>query len=48
MINAPELVRPADLSQVPEPGKPLEGDALLRFVNRVAEEIAARLDLKKV
>ena len=48
LINAPVLVRPADLSAFPESGKPLAGEALDRFVNRVSEEIANRLDLKKV
>jgi threonine synthase len=48
LMNAPELVRPADLDAVPEPGNPLDGDALQFFVNRVSEEIAKILDLKKV
>jgi threonine synthase len=48
LINAPELVRPADLARVPEPGSPLSGKDLERFVQRIAEEIAIRLDLKKV
>ncbi|HMA66309.1 MAG TPA: pyridoxal-phosphate dependent enzyme, partial [Desulfosalsimonadaceae bacterium] len=48
LINAPELVRPADLEQVPEPGRPLSGAALEEFVNRMAAEIASVLDLKKV
>jgi threonine synthase len=47
LINTPELVCPADLKQVPEPGKPLTGQALADFVRRVSEEIATRLDLKK-
>jgi len=48
LINAPELIRPVDLERVPEPGKPLFGEPLDRFINRVSEEIANRLDLKKV
>lgn len=48
LINAPELVRPADLEAVPEPGSPLFGRELAEFVNRVSGEIANRLDLKKV
>ncbi|MFO7837989.1 MAG: threonine synthase, partial [Desulfosalsimonadaceae bacterium] len=48
LINNPELVRPADLARVPEPGKPLSGEPLEVFVRRTAEEIAGRLDLKKV
>lgn len=47
LINTPELVCPADLAEVPEPGKPLAGQALAYFVRRVTEEIANRLDLKK-
>ena len=48
LINAPELIRPADLEAVPEPGKPLSGEALDGFVSRIAREIAQILDLKKV
>ncbi len=48
LINAPELIRPADLEAVPEPGRPLSGAKLDRFVARMAEEIAKILDLKKV
>ncbi len=48
LINAPELVRPPDLKHVPEPGSPLAGKQLEDFVKRIAEEIAVRLDLKKV
>jgi len=47
LINAPQYVCPDDLDQVPAPGKPLEGEALQRFVNRMAEEIAGLLNLKK-
>ncbi|MGD8367275.1 MAG: threonine synthase [Desulfobacterales bacterium] len=47
LINAPVLVQPADLKKVPEPGRPLIGKDLTRFVGRVTEEIALRLDLKK-
>jgi threonine synthase len=48
LINAPQYLNPEDLDQVPAPGKPLEGQALQRFVNRMAEEIAGLLNLKKV
>ena len=48
LINAPVLVHPADLDAVPESGKPLAGKSLDRFVSRVSDEIANRLDLKKV
>jgi len=47
LINSPELIRPADLEAVPEPGKPLSGAALDTFVARMAREIAEILDLKK-
>jgi threonine synthase len=45
IANAPALIRPDDLTAVPEPGRPLDGEALDRFVRRVAEEIARALDL---
>jgi len=48
LINAPLYIHPADLDKVPEAGKPLKGEAFQRFVSRMAAEIAARLDLKKV
>lgn len=48
LMNAPLLVRPADLEHVPEPGKPLQGESLSCFVHRVSEEIAALLYLQKV
>ncbi|MFC1816217.1 threonine synthase [Thermodesulfobacteriota bacterium] len=47
LINAPLLICPKDLEQVPEPGKPLTGAAFERFVKRESEEIARILDLKK-
>ena len=47
-MNRPVYVQPADLERVPAPGKPLEGEDFARFVRRTAEEIAARLDLKKL
>ncbi len=48
LINNPELMLPADLQKVPQPGKPLSGSSLEIFVRRTAEEIARRLELKKV
>lgn len=48
LINAPLLVHPVDLEEVPESGRPLAGKSLDRFISRVSEEIANRLDLKKV
>ena len=47
LMNSPVLIRPKDLEKVPAPGKPLKGDDFKRFVERVSEEIAAALDLKK-
>jgi threonine synthase len=48
LINLPHYLRPNDLDQVPAPGKPLEGEALQRFVKRMAEEIAGLLNLRKM
>jgi len=48
LANRPELINPHDLGTVPQPGKPLSGEALKRFVTRVAEEIADRLELKRI
>ncbi|KPJ78502.1 MAG: threonine synthase [Deltaproteobacteria bacterium SG8_13] len=47
LINTPMLVHPPDLSKVPAPGKPLHGNDLEKFVQRMADEIAGRLKLKK-
>ena len=47
-INAPALIHPEDLAQVPAPGKPLKGDEFKKFVKRVSEEIARELNLTKV
>jgi threonine synthase len=47
LINRPRLIRPGDLEKLPAPGKPLSGADFQRFVDRVCEEIAAALDLKK-
>jgi len=48
LVNAPVYMRPADLEKIPTPGNPLEGDDLKRFVQRVSEEIARALSLKKI
>jgi threonine synthase len=48
LINTSALIRPADLEHVPEPGKPLHGEALSLFIHRISEEIAKLLDLQKV
>jgi len=47
LINMPIYLHPKDLAKVPAPGAPLDEPDLRRFVRRMAEEIAARLDLKK-
>jgi threonine synthase len=48
LINMPNYVKPPDLEKIPEPGKPLTGSDLKLFVDRIAEEIANNLKLKKV
>jgi threonine synthase len=48
LINLPTLVKPPDLKKIPSPGKPLTGDDFQIFVDRIAEEIANNLNLKKV
>ena len=48
LVNSPVYVHPKDLKIVPKPGAPINGDDFTRFVRRVSEEIAERLDLKKV
>jgi threonine synthase len=45
--NAPVAVEPANLDVLPEPGKPLHGEDLERFVRESAREIAKILGLKK-
>jgi threonine synthase len=48
LINLPELIRPGHLEKVPAPGKPLSGEDFDRFVMAVSQEIADKLQLKKV
>ena len=45
--NAPQLVKPENLTKFPEPGKPLDGEDLKNFVNSIALEIAQILNLEK-
>lgn len=45
--NAPVAIEPSDLDMLPEPGKPLHGEDLERFVRQSAREIAKILGLKK-
>ena len=47
LINEPLLMRPADLKEVPAPGRPLQGAAMAHFVQRVADGVAAELNLTK-
>jgi len=47
LVNQPIYIQPSDLNRVPAPGAPLEGDEFNLFVQRTAEEIAERLNLKK-
>jgi threonine synthase len=47
LVNAPELVRPADGSAVPTPEAPLTDAALAHFVSEMTAVIAQRLALKK-
>jgi threonine synthase len=45
--NAPVLVRPETLTSYPEPGKPLQGDDMDRFIDEMSAEIAKILGLEK-
>jgi threonine synthase len=47
LINAPVYVHPQDLETVPSPGHPLDENELDKFVQRVSEEIAKVMDLRK-
>ncbi len=47
-INMPQLIRPGDLEEVPAPGRPLEGSAFQRFVDRTAAQIADILKLEPI
>jgi len=46
--NSPVLIRPDDIDKFPAPGQPITGNDLKRFVQRVSEDIAQKLGLKKV
>jgi len=47
LMNSPILIHPDDLDEVPAPGKPLTGESFDRFVSRVSQEIAKKLNLFK-
>ncbi len=48
LINKPTYVHPKNLEKVPAPGAPLQGEDMKTFIESVSQEIAERLDLKKV
>jgi threonine synthase len=45
--NAPLLVKASTLDEFPQPGKPLEGEAMKRFIDHTVAEIARILELEK-
>ncbi len=45
--NSPRLVKPEGLERFPEPGRPLVGEEMRRFVEETAAEIARLLKLEK-
>ena len=45
--NAPILVKPERLDKYPEPGRPLEGEDMRRFIMEMSSEIAGLLNLEK-
>jgi threonine synthase len=47
LINTPLYLHPQDLEKLPASGKPLSGLDFDLFVQRMSEEIADRLNLKK-
>jgi threonine synthase len=47
LVNAPIYVHPSDLEHVPGPGRPLNQKELKQFVQRISDEIASALALRK-
>jgi threonine synthase len=45
--NAPSLIKPEKLVRFPQPGKPLQGEDMKRFVEETVAEIARILELKR-
>ena len=45
LVNTPVDIRPENLEKIPAPGKPLTGENLKRYVERVAQQIANKLEL---
>lgn len=48
LVNKPIYVHPDDLEKIPRPGEPLSSKELLHFVNRISDEIASALELRKI
>ena len=44
--NVPKLIRPKNLTRYPEPGKPLQGEDMRRFIAEMTSEIANILSLE--
>jgi len=47
LVNTPVYIHPQDLKDVPGPGRPLDQKALELFVQRISDEIASALALRK-
>jgi threonine synthase len=47
LVNTPVYIHPQDLKDVPGPGRPLDQKALEIFVQRISDEIASALALRK-
>ena len=47
LVNTPVYIHPQDLEDVPGPGRPLDQKALELFVQRISDEIASALALRK-
>ena len=45
--NAPVFLKPESLNKVPEPGKPLIGEEMERFVQKMTAGISNILELEK-
>ena len=45
LVNMPQVVMAEGLSELPQPGRPLNGEAFERFVKATGQEIARRLGL---
>jgi threonine synthase len=45
--NAPSLIKPEKLQRLPQPGKPLQGEDMKRFIEATVAEISRILELKR-